>query len=242
MRQCVSNSPAHAPQRSRHSTNSPTCWQAMRPAEERAPAEYQVGGEWKAIVTEAFRPLTTALDELLRHADHVRSAEVIGPKLRGWRNQDVLVEVGVTVDGGVVDFSGHALDFSRSQVADGHVGIDLERGVELQLTFNRATFLFGDAGLTGHTQVGFLSCLCESFAQLVVDHFVLHGIAVALGHDVHRHLAGTEAVGLGGAGQLLEAGIDFVLEDVSCQRQRDAALQLVEGLHGDRHDVISQYV
>ena len=23
---------------------------------------YQVGGEWKAIVTEAFRPLTTALD------------------------------------------------------------------------------------------------------------------------------------------------------------------------------------
>ena len=37
-------------------------WRAMQPAAANAPAEYQVGGEWKAIVTEAFRPLTTALD------------------------------------------------------------------------------------------------------------------------------------------------------------------------------------
>ena len=34
----------------------------MQPAAQHAPAAYQVGGEWKAIVTEAFRPLTTALD------------------------------------------------------------------------------------------------------------------------------------------------------------------------------------
>ena len=37
-------------------------WQAMQPGAQNAPAVYQVGGEWKAIVSEAFRPLTTALD------------------------------------------------------------------------------------------------------------------------------------------------------------------------------------
>jgi hypothetical protein len=38
-------------------------WQTMRPAAEEAPAAYHVGGEWRAIVAEAFRPMTTALDE-----------------------------------------------------------------------------------------------------------------------------------------------------------------------------------
>ena len=37
-------------------------WRAMQPAADDAPAAYQVGGEWKAIATQAFRPLTTALD------------------------------------------------------------------------------------------------------------------------------------------------------------------------------------
>jgi hypothetical protein len=37
-------------------------WRAMQPATQNAPAVYQVGGEWRAIVTEAFRPLTAALD------------------------------------------------------------------------------------------------------------------------------------------------------------------------------------
>ena len=37
-------------------------WRAMQPAAQDAPAVYQVGGEWKAIVAEAFRPLTTTLD------------------------------------------------------------------------------------------------------------------------------------------------------------------------------------
>ena len=52
---------------------------------------------WAWLLHDDSAPAPTALDELLRHADHVRSAEVIGPKLRGWRNQDVLVEIGVTV-------------------------------------------------------------------------------------------------------------------------------------------------
>ena len=65
--------------------------------------------------------------------------------------------------------------------------------------------------------------------------------ALGLAHHWQRHLAGPEAIGLDGASQLLEAGVDFVLEGVGCQRQRDAALQLVEGLHGDSHVVNSQY-
>src|SRR5690606_35365979 len=68
------------------------------------------------------------------------------------------------------------------------------------------------------------------------------GHAIALCHDIHRHLAGTETVGLGGAGQLLQAGVDFVLDRVCCQRQGDASLQLVEGLHGDSHVMNSLYL
>jgi putative sugar O-methyltransferase len=37
-------------------------WRAMQPAAQEASTLYQVGGEWKAIVAEAFEPLTTALD------------------------------------------------------------------------------------------------------------------------------------------------------------------------------------
>jgi hypothetical protein len=37
-------------------------WRAMQQAAQDAPGVYQVCGEWKAIVTEAFGPLTTALD------------------------------------------------------------------------------------------------------------------------------------------------------------------------------------
>ena len=52
---------------------------------------------WAWLLHDDSAPAPTALEELLRHCDEVRSAEVIGPKLRGWRNQDVLVEIGVTV-------------------------------------------------------------------------------------------------------------------------------------------------
>jgi hypothetical protein len=37
-------------------------WRAMQAAAQDVPAVYEVGGEWKAIVIEAFLPLTTALD------------------------------------------------------------------------------------------------------------------------------------------------------------------------------------
>ncbi len=52
---------------------------------------------WVWLLHDDSAPARTALAELLRHADDVRSAEILGPKLRGWRNRDVLVECGVTV-------------------------------------------------------------------------------------------------------------------------------------------------
>jgi GT2 family glycosyltransferase len=52
---------------------------------------------WVWLLHDDSAPAPTALDELLRTSDHFRSVEVLGPKLRGWRNRDVLVECGVTV-------------------------------------------------------------------------------------------------------------------------------------------------
>ncbi len=52
---------------------------------------------WAWLLHDDSAPSATALERLLRHADRTRSADIVGPKLRGWRNQDVLVEVGVTV-------------------------------------------------------------------------------------------------------------------------------------------------
>jgi GT2 family glycosyltransferase len=52
---------------------------------------------WAWILHDDSAPAATALERLLKHSDRTRTADIIGPKLRGWRNQDVLVEVGVTV-------------------------------------------------------------------------------------------------------------------------------------------------
>ena len=139
------------------------------------------------------------------------------------------------VDGGVAHFGAELLDFGRGQVADLHFGIDLEHRVESQLALGRC-FLLGDLGLAGDAQLGLVGGLGESLAHLVVHHLVVHRVAVALGHDGHRHLAGTEAVHLDGARQALQAGIDFGLDDVDGQRQRDLAFQLFEGFNGHGHD------
>ena len=52
---------------------------------------------WVWLLHDDSAPAPTALVELLRAADRERTVEVFGPKLRGWRNRDVLVECGVTV-------------------------------------------------------------------------------------------------------------------------------------------------
>ncbi len=57
----------------------------------------EVTMQWLWILHDDSAPEPEALEGLLLTADIERSADVIGPKLRGWNNQDQLVSVGVTV-------------------------------------------------------------------------------------------------------------------------------------------------
>ncbi len=52
---------------------------------------------WVWLLHDDSAPAPTALEELLRTSDRTPSADVLGPKLRGWRHPDVLVQAGVTV-------------------------------------------------------------------------------------------------------------------------------------------------
>ena len=108
-----------------------------------------------------------------------------------------------------------------------------EEAPEGQLAFGRA-FLLRDLRLACDAQLGFVGGLREGFAHLVVHHFVVHRVAVALGHDVHRHLARTKSIHLDGARQALQSRVDFRLDDFDGQRQRDLAFELFQGfnIHG----------
>ena len=101
----------------------------------------------------------------------------------------------------------------------------------------RRFVLLRDAGCTGHAQLGFGGGVREGLAHAVVHHFVLHRVAVALGHHRHRHLAGPEAVGLDGARQGAQAVFHLVADLASGQRQRDPAFQFFERFDVDGHDV-----
>jgi len=138
------------------------------------------------------------------------------------------------VDGGFVHIGRQLLNFSGRQVADLDFGEHFEHGVKGQLALRRA-FFFGDTGLASHTQLGFVGGHGKSLAHLVVHHFVLNGVAIALGHHGHRHLARTEAVHLDGAGQALQARVHFSLDCRDGQGQRDLAFELLEGLNGNSH-------
>ena len=98
------------------------------------------------------------------------------------------------------------------QVAHFDFGVHLKYGVKHHLTVWSVVF-FRNAGLTGNAQLRFIGGLGKGLAHLVVQHLVLHRIAVALGHHIHGHLAWTKAVHFHGAGNALEAGVDFRLND-----------------------------
>ncbi len=53
--------------------------------------------QWVWLLHDDSAPAPTALEELLRTSDRSPSADVLGPKLRGWRHPDVLVAAGVTM-------------------------------------------------------------------------------------------------------------------------------------------------
>ena len=131
-------------------------------------------------------------------------------------------------------FGRYALDGDGRQIADLDFRINLEGGVERHLPLGRLVLL-RDLGHAGHTQLGLVGSAVEGLADLVVHDLVLHRVAITLGDDAHRHLAGAKAVGLDRARQLLQPGFDFTADARDRQGQRDAALQLFEGFNLDRH-------
>ena len=145
-------------------------------------------------------------------------------------------DVQRAVDGSIVHFGRNLLHFSGGQVFDLHFGVHLEDGVKSQLAFGRF-FLFGDLGLTGDAQLGFVGGGGKGLAHLVVHDLVVHRITIALGHHVHGDLARTEAVHLDIAGQALEALGHFALDHFGRQCQRDLALELFQGFNGHGHGV-----
>ncbi|GAO24221.1 hypothetical protein ALISP_4041 [Alicycliphilus sp. B1] len=108
------------------------------------------------------------------------------------------------VDGGLGHLGRELVHLGGGQVADLHLGEHLEHGVEGHLALWSAVLL-GDARLARHAQLRLVGGLGKGLADLVVEHLVLHRVAVALGHHAHGNLAGTEAVHLDGARQALQA-------------------------------------
>ena len=78
---------------------------AQASGETDGPADLDLGDElapqatvqWLWILHDDSAPEPDALEGLLLSADIERSADILGPKIRGWNNQDQLVSVGVTV-------------------------------------------------------------------------------------------------------------------------------------------------
>lgn len=58
------------------------------------------GSEWVWLLHDDCAPAPDALERLLEAADDNRYAAVLGPKLRDWLDRRVLLEAGVTIDGG----------------------------------------------------------------------------------------------------------------------------------------------
>ena len=112
------------------------------------------------------------------------------------------------VDGGVCDLSVDGFHFGTGQVANHHFGKHFKNGVKRHLAFGGVLGL-RNAGLTGHAQLGFIGGGGERLAHLVIHHFVVHRITVALGHHVHGHLAGTKTIHLHGAGHFAQARVDL---------------------------------
>ena len=126
------------------------------------------------------------------------------------------------LNGGVIDFSVGLFNLYSRKVTHFDFGVHLKHGVKHHLSVWGVVF-FRDAGLTGHAQLGFIGGLGKSLTYLVVQHLVLHRVAVALGHHVHGHLARPKAVHFDGAGNTLEAGVHFRLNDFGGQGQSDFA-------------------
>ena len=138
------------------------------------------------------------------------------------------------VDRLVGDLGRDALDLGLREIAELHLGIDLEGRVEGDLTLG-CLRLLGDARRPRDAQLGLVDRLREDLADLVVEHFAVDRIAVALRDDAHRHLAGAKAVGANRAREAAQPGLDLRRDRRRRQREGDAPLELVERFNLDGH-------
>ena len=143
------------------------------------------------------------------------------------------------VDSRIRDLGSDLFDRSASQISDLDFRIDLKDGVKRQFALGSA-FLLRDSWLPGHPEVGLVGGAGKCLAHLVVHHLVLHRVAIALRHDIHRHLARPESVHLDGPRQLLQAIVHFGLDGFHRQGQRDLAFELFEGFYSYCHGLSFQ--
>jgi GT2 family glycosyltransferase len=124
--------------------------------------------EWIWLLHDDSAPTPGALGALLELADEMPSVGVIGPKLRGWDNPSVLLELGVTIDRGgrretglepgELDHGQHDIRGSRDVLAVSTAGMLVRRDVWDDVGgFDPALPLFRDdldfgwrANLAGH--------------------------------------------------------------------------------------------
>ena len=162
---------------------------------------------------------------------------VLGTRVHGALREGAALlaqDVQGLVDGCVADFSSGFFHFGRSQVGDFDVGEHLEHRVKQHFTVS-AAFFFRNAGGAGHAQLRFVGGHRKGFTHFVVHDFVVHGVAITLGHHVEGHFAWTEAVHLDLAGHALEAGFHLIFDGIHGQRERHFAFELVQGFNGHGH-------
>ena len=138
------------------------------------------------------------------------------------------------VDGSIGHFGRELFHFHARQISDLDFREHFKDGVKGDLAFWGA-FLLGDAWLTRHAQLGFVGGHGKGLTHLVVQHFVLHRVAITLGDNIHGHLARTETVHLHGAGHALQTRVNFGLDGGQGQAQRDLALELFKGFNSNGH-------
>ncbi len=129
------------------------------------------------------------------------------------------------VDFGLAHRERSALDPARTDVAQHHFRVDLERGAELDaLGIGLARFWL-DARIAGHLELLLAHRVAECFLNGIADNLRAHLRPVLLGDEFHRHLARTKTRHAQVARQLLQPLVDLLLDFINRNRHVQAALE-----------------
>ncbi len=137
-------------------------------------------------------------------------------------------------DRSVRHFGRDFFNLSLSQITDLDFWKHLKHSFKAEFIF-WCTFFFTDFGLTRHAQLGFIGRVKKGFANLVIHHFVLNGITIALCHHLHGDFAWTKTVHLHGASQFFQPGTHLRLNDLHRQAQSHFAFKLFKSFNNYGH-------